>query len=213
MDAMRLISIGSGHRHVGGQWVHRVALEGLRCGGRCSQPRLAAFVPYMFVHDSVGIYDPFVAAGSMVAIALQLELARRLSARPRDVSGVHARRPGSGQADRESRHRAAPRESAHARLAARGPRAPAGDLARPGCARARHRRMHVSAYATQPPGVHTRASEPSHDQRLLQRSVRQLGPRCPGRLGCHVGLPDTSRRHSGRLGGPFVRSSRAIALE
>jgi 4-amino-4-deoxy-L-arabinose transferase-like glycosyltransferase len=34
-------------------------------------------VPYFLVHSSIGIYDPFVAAGSMLALLLQLELARR----------------------------------------------------------------------------------------------------------------------------------------
>jgi 4-amino-4-deoxy-L-arabinose transferase-like glycosyltransferase len=37
---------------------------------------LTAFIPYLMVHDSVGIYDPVVAAGSMLALALELELAR-----------------------------------------------------------------------------------------------------------------------------------------
>jgi hypothetical protein len=76
MDAMRLISIGSGivaAVAVGYTvWRWRSSLvSALLAGG------LVAFVPYMFVHDSVGIYDPFVTAGSMVALALQLEVARR----------------------------------------------------------------------------------------------------------------------------------------
>ena len=77
MDAMRLISIGSGivtsvaSGYLVWRWRPSVRWALVAAG-------LAAFVPYMFVHDSVGIYDPFVAAGSMVAIALELELARRL---------------------------------------------------------------------------------------------------------------------------------------
>jgi hypothetical protein len=77
MDAMRLISIGSGVATslASGYLVCRWR-SSLRCALLAAG--LVAFVPYMFVHDSVGIYDPFVAAGSMVALALQLELSRRL---------------------------------------------------------------------------------------------------------------------------------------
>ncbi len=38
---------------------------------------LTAFVPYLFVHASVGVHDPLVAACSMIALGLQLELSRR----------------------------------------------------------------------------------------------------------------------------------------
>jgi 4-amino-4-deoxy-L-arabinose transferase-like glycosyltransferase len=76
MTAMRLISIVSGAvaSAAGGYLVWR---------WRGSQSlaivtaALVALIPYMFVHDSVGVYDAFVAAGSMVALALELELARR----------------------------------------------------------------------------------------------------------------------------------------
>jgi hypothetical protein len=76
MAAIRLISVVSGAVAAGATgfivWRWRASLRSaLLAAG------LVAFVPYMFVHDSVGIYDPFVAAGSMVALALQLELARR----------------------------------------------------------------------------------------------------------------------------------------
>ena len=76
MTAMRLISIVSGaigalaSGYVVWRW-----LESLRLA--LVTGLLVAFIPYMFVNDSVGVYDAFVAAFSMVALALQLELAHR----------------------------------------------------------------------------------------------------------------------------------------
>jgi 4-amino-4-deoxy-L-arabinose transferase-like glycosyltransferase len=75
VEAMRLISIASGAVAAAATgfiawrwWSPRFAI---------AAAALVAFIPYFFVHASVGIYDPFVAAGCMVALALQLELARR----------------------------------------------------------------------------------------------------------------------------------------
>jgi hypothetical protein len=76
MSAMRLLSIVSGAVAAGATgflvWRWRGTLW-----AAVATTGLVAFVPYMFVHDSVGIYDPFIAAGSMIAITLQLELAGR----------------------------------------------------------------------------------------------------------------------------------------
>jgi hypothetical protein len=75
MTAMRLISIASGAVGV-------VACGYLVWRWQRSQrlalitALLVAAIPYMFVNDSVGVYDAFIAAGSMVALALELELAR-----------------------------------------------------------------------------------------------------------------------------------------
>jgi hypothetical protein len=73
--AMRLLSIGSGLVVAGATAavvrIWRSPREALIVGG------VTLFVPYLFVHASVGIYDEFIAAGSMVALALQLSLARR----------------------------------------------------------------------------------------------------------------------------------------
>jgi hypothetical protein len=76
VDALRLISIASG--------IIAAAAAGALLwrwwGDRLLALIVAAvvlFVPYFFVHDALAIYDPFVAGFSMVALALQLELARR----------------------------------------------------------------------------------------------------------------------------------------
>jgi 4-amino-4-deoxy-L-arabinose transferase-like glycosyltransferase len=76
MTAMRLISVVSGLVAVAAtgflawRWESSLRLALVACA-------LVAFIPYMLVNDSVGVYDAFIAAGSMVALALELELARR----------------------------------------------------------------------------------------------------------------------------------------
>lgn len=74
MVALRLVSVVSGLVAAGATaalvraW--RGPVEALVAGG------LVLFVPFFFVHDAVAVYDAFIAAGSMVALALQLWLAR-----------------------------------------------------------------------------------------------------------------------------------------
>jgi 4-amino-4-deoxy-L-arabinose transferase-like glycosyltransferase len=76
MTAMRLISIVSGAvavvatGYIVWRWKQSQWLA-------IATATLVAGIPYMFVHDSVGVYDAFIAAGSMVALVLELELARR----------------------------------------------------------------------------------------------------------------------------------------
>jgi hypothetical protein len=76
MVALRLIAASSGYAAAAGtgflvwRWIGsaRAAL---------ATAALVAFVPYVFVESSVGTYDAFITGGSVVVLALQLELARR----------------------------------------------------------------------------------------------------------------------------------------
>jgi hypothetical protein len=77
MTAMRVISVVAGivasaaTGYLVWRWYRAMMLTLIAAA-------LVAFVPYMFVHDALGVYDAFIAAGSMVALALQLDLARRV---------------------------------------------------------------------------------------------------------------------------------------